>query len=649
MSVGKLTLICFAGLVLNLIGSSIADHFNLSIYLDTSGTIFIAALGGYVPGITIGFFTNLIKALFESSEMYYCSVSIMIAIFTTFFARKGFFDSFGKVLLLIPFLTFATGTFDLLIEKFLNATSVLQSLNQFQISYKENFLNEFLDKSFSMILSFVLLKLTPPKIKRAFRLAGQRQAPLSDEMKHVIDQQNYLSSSLRTKSLLILLLSSFLVSFSIALISYLLFKNAVIDDRIKTVDGIVTIIISEINPNRVDEYINLGRNAEGYRAIEEKFYSIKNSNTNIKYIYVYKIMEDGCHVVFDLDTGTFDGDAHGEIVPFEESAYPYKDDFIAGRPIPPIISNDEYGHLLTLYKPLYDINGKCQCYAAVDYSMEILPEYTKNFTIKLMILFLGCFVFISAVGLMFVKNNIVVPVNTLAYYARNISYDNKPSRERYIEQMRGLKIKTNDEIENLYSAWLRMTENLLKYLEHLQRAKAKVADMQIKIFEIDEIAHKDSLTGIRNKVAYDEASARLNKKILKGEAKFCIVMVDVNFLKKINDTYGHEHGNIYLINACKLICSVFGVEHVYRIGGDEFVVILEDEKISLCKYFIEQFKSEMDRKNSNLLLEPWEKVSAAVGVAFYEPDRDKDCEDVFERADALMYENKLSMKAARTD
>ena len=564
MSVGKLVLICFAGLVLNLIGSSIANHFNWSIYLDTSGTIFIAALGGYVPGITIGFFTNLIKAVFESSEMYYCSVSILIAIFTTHFARKGFFNSFGKIILLIPALTFTTGTFDLLIEKFLNSTSVLQSLNQFQVSYADNFLNEFLDKSFSMLLAFALLKLTPQKIKSSFRLAGQRQAPLSDEMKHVIDQQNYLSSSLRTKALLILLLSSLLVSFSIAVISYLLFKNAIIDDRIKTVDGIVTVVLSEINPNRVDDYINDGRQSGGYREIEERFYAIKNSNTNIKFIYVYKIAEDGCHVIFDLDTGTFDGDEHGEIIPFDAAASPYKDDLIAGRPIPPIISDDEYGYLLTLYKPLYDVNGKCQCYAAVDYSMEILPEYTRNFTIKLMILFLGCFVFISAVGLMFVKNNIVVPVNTLAYYARNISYDNKPARDKYIEQMRGLKIKTNDEIENLYSAWLRMTEHLLKYLENLQKAKAQVADMQVKIFEIDEIAHKDSLTGIRNKVAYDEASLRLNKKISAGTAKFCIVMVDVNFLKKINDTYGHEHGNIYLINSCKLICSVFGARNVCR-------------------------------------------------------------------------------------
>ena len=95
MSDGKLILICIGGLILNLFGSLIAEAFDLSIYLDTSGTIFIAALGGYAPGIAVGFFTNLLKAFFEPSQMYFCSVNVFVAMFTTFFARRGFFNNFG--------------------------------------------------------------------------------------------------------------------------------------------------------------------------------------------------------------------------------------------------------------------------------------------------------------------------------------------------------------------------------------------------------------------------------------------------------------------------------------------------------------------------------------------------------------------------
>ncbi|MBR3499458.1 MAG: GGDEF domain-containing protein [Selenomonadaceae bacterium] len=650
MSDSKLILIFIGGLILNLFGSMVTEAFDLPVYMDTSGTIFIAALGGYAPGIAVGFFTNLLKAvLYEPTEMYFCSVNVFVAIFTAFFARRGFFDNAGKLLIIVPSLTFVTGTLDLLIADFLNSTNFLSSVNEFEATFAENIFNEAFDKSFSIVLAFVLLKLTPAHVKKRFHELGQRQAPLSDEMKRVVSKESYLSASLRTKTLAILMLSSLFASSSIALISYLLFQDSAVDERIKTVDGMVTVAVSEINPYRIDNYIKLGRAAEGYKETEEKLYAIKNSAVDAKYLYVYRFSERGCQVVFDLNTAMVEADKPGQIVEAEESLKPYMEDLVAGRPIPPIITDDEYGYLLTLYKPVYDGSGRCQCYVAVDFSMEPLLEYTHIFIIKLLALFAGCFIFIFAIGRAFVENNIILPVNSIAYCARNFSYDNTTAREENIKLIKDLKIKTGDEIENLYRALLRTTENFLRYLTHLQRAKTRVADMQVKVFAMDEIAHKDSLTGVKNKTAYSEEVAALDKKISAGAAEFCMVMVDVNYLKRVNDTYGHELGNTYLQNACRLTCAVFGAENVYRIGGDEFVVILEGEKVSLSKYFVAQFKSEMEHKLSNESLALWEKVSAAVGLATYRAGVDKSADEVFKRADEQMYANKLAMKAARTD
>ena len=648
-NLGTPILLCVAALVMNLFGALIVEVFDLPLYLDTSGTIFIAALGGYIPGIAVGFFTNLTKSFVEPSEMYFCSVSVAVAIITTFFARKGMYRKFWDAMLLVPMLTFVTGTCDLLIEGFLKVSDILDPVMEYDLNFAENFLFEFVDKALSIALAYVLLKFVPPPVKNFFRHLGHKQAPLSEDMKRVADERSYLASSLRTKMIAILTLSSLLLSFSVALISYLLFKGAAIDERIKTVDGMIAVAINDINPYRVDDYLKLGRVANGYRATEEKLYAIKNSSLDVKFLYVYRVLEDGCHVVFDMDTATYDADPPGTVVELEDALLKYRDDLLAGRPIPPVITDNEYGYLLTLYKPLYDAAGKCQCYVAIDFSMDILHEYTRTFVIKLIALFLGCFVFIYAIGLAFIENNIILPVNTMAYCAKNFSYDSATAREKYFERLKGLKIHTGDEIENLYSALLRTTENILNYLEHLQRAKVRVADMQVKVAEMDEIAYKDSLTGVQNKAAYDRVIAVLDEKISDGDAKFCIVMVDVNYLKRVNDTYGHERGNEYLINACRLVCAIFGEEHVYRIGGDEFVVVIDGEKSSLIKYFAAQFKFEMERKNSNYALKPWEKVSAAVGVATYNPALDKTADSVFKRADAFMYENKLAMKAARTD
>ena len=641
-------LICAAGLLINLVGAALAHVFNLPFYLDTCGTIFIAALGGYVPGIAVGFFTNLLTSTFDPEQMYYCSVNIAVAIITAFFARKGIFDNFYKMLLMIPMLISITGTCDVLIESFLETSDILRTVDEFNYNYVGNFLDEALDKTFSVLMTFVLLKMTPPHVRKSFLALGQRQAPLSEEMKAAVSKQNHLISSLRTKTLALLTLSSLLLSFSIALISYLLYKNSAVDERIKTVDGMLAVAISEINPDQVDNYIKYGRAAGGYIRTEEKLTAIKNSSMDIKYLYVYKILEDGCHVVFDLDTATLEADNAGSIVMLDSGVVKYRDDLLAGRPIPPIITDDEYGYLLTLYKPLYDESGKCQCYVVLDFSLDALTEYTHNFIIKLLALFAGCFVFIFATGLGFVENNIILPVNTMAWSARNFSYDNPTAREKHIALIKSLQIHTGDEIENLYRSLLRTTENVVNYLEHLQRAKRIVADIQGKFIAMDNLAHKDSLTGVQNKNAYVETIAKLDEKISDGVAQFCIVMVDVNFLKRVNDNYGHEHGNIYLMNTCKLVCAVFGEENVYRIGGDEFVVILEGEKVSLVKYFMLQFKSEMDRKLANENLALWEKVSAAVGVAIYKADVDKTADEVFKRADKEMYANKLAMKASRT-
>lgn len=651
MSAQKVFLICFDALLLNLAGSFITQHFGLTIYLDTCGTIFIAALGGYVPGIAVGFFTNVIKSIFDSQQMYFCTVNILVAAYAAYFARKGFFKSLGKVLMLILPLALMTSAFAMLIYNLLNSTSFLQTVSQFHLSFVTSLLGEFLDKGLSLLVAFVLLKSIPKSVIAAFKLVGKRQAPLSDEMQQALDKKNYLlSSSLRTKMLTILMVSSLLVSFSLSFISYLLFREAAMSDRIKTVDSMVAVILNELKPDHVTEYIELGRSYEEYRKIEEKLYAIKNSNTYIQYIYVYRIEPDGCHVVFDLDTAKVRANNPGEVVPIDKAAEPYRHDLIAGRPIPPILSDDEYGNLLTLYKPLYDKTGKCQCYAIVDFSLDVLSDHMRSFTIKLLALFTGCFIFIFVVGLWFIENNIILPVDTMAYCARNFAYDNPDERRKHFERIRGLQVRTGDEIENLYSSLLKMTENISMYLEHLQIEKVRVENMRLQVFAMDELAHKDSLTGIKNKAAYNREIVWLDDRISEGEApEFCIVMIDVNFLKKVNDTYGHERGNEYLINACRLACSVFGEEHVYRIGGDEFVVVVHGEKVSLCRYFVKQFRAEMTRKAANDLLEPWEKVSAAVGIAFYDHTIDTSADDVFKRADKEMYDNKIAMKAQRTD
>lgn len=78
---------------------------------------------------------------------------------------------------------------------------------------------------------------------------------------------------------------------------------------------------------------------------------------------------------------------------------------------------------------------------------------------------------------------------------------------------------------------------------------------------LERRAYRDTLTGLQNRTAYYEYNQALDKRIAEGTADFALVMVDVNFLKRVNDTYGHEKGNEYLKNASDLIGRTFGREN----------------------------------------------------------------------------------------
>ena len=641
----KLIAICAAGVILNLIGTIIAKNLSLDIYLDTIGTIFIAALGGYVPGIAVGFFTNLIASLFNHADMYFSLVSISIAIITTFLAERGYYEKFSRVLLVIPLIVLTTSFAGALIEELL---SLANSFNSWKSVVKilehalDNFSSELPDKGMSVLITFFALKFIPEDIKNHFNLFGKMQAPVSAEMRRAISSDNKFVASLRIKMVAHLIFITIFIAGLISSISYTIFQDTAIKERVRIADGIITMVVNEIDPKKVDDFIALGYEAEGYYDVEKELYKIRASNSDIRFLYVYKIMEDGCHVVFDLDTATIEASEHGDIEEFNESFEKYLPDLLAGRPIPPIISNETYGYLLTIYKPVYNSEGKCVCYAGIDFSMDLINDYGRMFIAEVIALFSGALIFIFVLSLAFVENNILLPVNTMSYCAKNFAYDSEEARAQNIERIKSLDIKTRDEIENLYSAFVKTTEDSMHYFENFKRAKIEVEVME-------QLAHTDSLTRIKNKTAYMETTARLDRNISEGRADFAIVMIDINFLKRVNDTYGHERGNEYLINACNLTTSIFGKENVYRVGGDEFVAVLIGDKVGRCADMIAKIRDKIEQFRADDTLQAWEKVSAAVGVAYYNENTDKSTEEVFKRADSDMYKNKIAMKATRNN
>lgn len=162
--------------------------------------------------------------------------------------------------------------------------------------------------------------------------------------------------------------------------------------------------------------------------------------------------------------------------------------------------------------------------------------------------------------------------------------------------------------------------------------------------KLQELMQKDSLTNVRNRTAYDEAMTNLREQYILGDrTPFAIVMFDVNNLKRINDEMGHEYGDVYIKNACKLICDCFKHSPVYRIGGDEFVALVKNSDYEKRNELLKRFRETMVELKLSDLPEV-NKVSVASGMGEYEEIEKNGFEAIFKMADERMYENKFMMK-----
>ncbi|MBO7450905.1 MAG: EAL domain-containing protein [Clostridiales bacterium] len=156
----------------------------------------------------------------------------------------------------------------------------------------------------------------------------------------------------------------------------------------------------------------------------------------------------------------------------------------------------------------------------------------------------------------------------------------------------------------------------------------------------NETARRDILTGTKNKMAFQEYEKELQKDIeSKTITQFGILICDLNDLKLINETQGHKAGDEYIKSACKLICRIFAHSPVFRIGGDEFAIVIRDQDYIERNTLVSAFRKQIEE---NIRTESGPVV--ALGHAEFISENDQKVDDVVRRADARMYEDKAHLK-----
>ena len=297
--------------------------------------------------------------------------------------------------------------------------------------------------------------------------------------------------------------------------------------------------------------------------------------------------------------------------------------------------------------PLSTSDGKVFTVLAADISVsEIFSTLLRHGIVNILLILVVGFIF-SIIFILWSKKNVTKPIEDLEHsvveFAETSHGQNDPSQLVYNKP----DIHTSNEVESLSDAVNQMSGDIKLYATSILEAENKISNLRQNASRLGVLAYQDALTHVKNKAAYDKAKENINEAIKNKDVEFALVMIDLNSLKTINDVYGHENGNLYITGSCSIICRIYDHSPVFRIGGDEFLVLLENidyiNREELYQKLTETFRQTAEREECD----PWKRYSLAAGMAVFNPEADNDIDSVFNRADKIMYDNKQRMKAKK--
>lgn len=567
-----------AAFLINIIFSKIALALELPVFLDCLGTVLAAMLGGTFPAVIAGFCSNAFNGISDLTTLYYGIINILIGVTATVFQQKGFFRTIPKALVSILVFALLGGALGSILTYFLYGYDFGEGISApFSVAIYNNL---GFSKFFSQLSADFIIDIFDKAIIVAAAILIYRKIPLllKHRMSHVflydpnvhetnkLDGANNIKRSLLRKVVIIVIAAEILLGAFASITGFVLYRQVSIGKFVDIAHGLTEAASVAIDAERIDEFLEQGEKAEDYKAIEAMLYKIRNGFPQALYLYVYRILPDGCHVVFDLDAS--DGEAGsdpGAVVAFDPSFEPYLPNLLKGEPIDPIISDDQYGWLLTVYKPLKNFEGKTVAYVAADISMgEIIIDQAKFF-IKLLSMFFGLSIIIMSIVLEFMKRGIVHPVNRMASGAIHFAYNLEQDSANDVQELESLDIKSSDEIGHLYKALTKMCKDSIGFIRRLEKAAERIQHMQDEIIInfAEMVEARDTSTGnhIKKTAFYVEAIAQE----LYKEGKFKDILDEAYIAKLKRSAPLHDIGKIAVSD---LILNKPG-----KLTDDEFAIM----------------------------------------------------------------------------
>lgn len=177
------------------------------------------------------------------------------------------------------------------------------------------------------------------------------------------------------------------------------------------------------------------------------------------------------------------------------------------------------------------------------------------------------------------------------------------------------------------------------------RFSHEIAQLKQEVSQLSEMVRTDALTGLYNFRFLNETLVVEIERVKRGTSPLALIMVDIDHFKKLNDTFGHENGNLALTHVAKLIkLAIRKLDIPCRFGGEEFVIMLPNTELSSAVAVAERLREMIASTPLTLLNDKAEQVdvnlTASLGVDIFSADLTEEPTAFLQRADHWLYEAK---------
>jgi len=260
---------------------------------------------------------------------------------------------------------------------------------------------------------------------------------------------------------------------------------------------------------------------------------------------------------------------------------------------------------------------------------EVSAPYKKKIILFIFLFFITLLFLLPF--MIYLSNIIVKPIYKLVEQSKKV-------KDREFENIEKVQSPVL-EVALLSSSMQEMAQSISSYQHSLEeKVKQRTQELSIKNEELLKLSITDKLTGLYNRVKLDKSLHDEMSRSFRTKESFCVILMDIDFFKKVNDIYGHQVGDDVLVETAQILKqTVRKIDVLGRWGGEEFLIVCPETSLEGAKVLALKINAAIER----YVYKTYPKtVTMSLGVASFQEGITQKAEDIVANADNALYEAK---------